>query len=471
MLGASGALTLVTVAGLVAGLGREWLLVAQWGAGARTDAFLIALFVPEAVRMMIGNGLLSSAAMAHWQRLSHDQRPAELARLTTGLLLVSAALAVLVWTLRGPITQGIGPGLGTSHLQAAADAFGVLAWTLPLFILQGWWSVPLHAEGRYILPGMASLAYNLPAVACLAWMGANATETAVAWSFVGGAVLAALLLWPAVHRIGLPWRHWRWSSASMRQLGRQVTPLLGSALLGQGVTLLERVVASYLGEGVITLLNLARKLANLPLVALTAVCQVVLGLMARGEQTARLGLLRQGLAATTVITTPAALGLLLSAPAIVALLFPGVEGTERLGPLLGWYAVALVIAGWNAILARYSHAQGDTRLPFVCDLIGSGAHAVAMPLLAWAFGLMGLAAATLVGVGMTCLCMLHLNRLWPHVGVARLLCVALLPLAVGGALIQALPLEPWARLGWATLAGALCLAGVGVVLKPWRSSP
>jgi hypothetical protein len=47
----------------------------------------------------------------------------------------------------------------------------------------------------------------------------------------------------------------------------------------------------------------------------------------------------------------------------------------------------------------------------------------------------------------------------------------LLPLVGGGALIQALPLEPWPRLAWATLAGALCLAGVGVVLKPWRSSP
>ena len=59
MLGASGALTLVTVAGLAAGLGREWLLVHNWGAGARTDAFLVALFLPEAIRMMLGGGLLS----------------------------------------------------------------------------------------------------------------------------------------------------------------------------------------------------------------------------------------------------------------------------------------------------------------------------------------------------------------------------------------------------------------------------
>lgn len=468
MLGASGALTLVTVAGLASGLAREWLLVAQWGAGARTDAFLIALFLPEAVRMMIGGGLLSSAAMAQWQGLSLDERPRRLSQLTFGLLLIGAMAAAAAFAFRTPLMHVIGPGLDTTHLLTAADAFGILAWTLPLFILQGWWSVPMHAEGRYIAAGLASLAYNLPAVACLAWLGPDATEVAVSWSFVGGSALAALLLWPAMRGIGLPLAHLRWSGEAMRQLGRQVTPLLGSALLGQGVTLLERVVASYLGDGVITLLNLARKLANLPLVALTAVCQVVLGLMARGGQTERLGLLRQGLAATTVITTPASLGLLLSAPAIVALLFPGVTGTERLAPLLGWYAAALVIAGWNALLARYCHAQGDTRLPFVCDLFGSGAHALAMPLLAWGFGLMGLAAATLVGVSVTCALLLHLNGLWRQVHLARIVLSAALPLTLGGLLLHSLPVEPWWRLALSTLAGAVCLALVGLSLKPWR---
>lgn len=103
MLGASGALTLVTVAGLAAGLGREWLLVHNWGAGARTDAFLVALFLPEAVRMMLGGGLLSSAAMAWWQALPAHERPAQLSRFTFGMASVGAGLAVLCWLTREEI--------------------------------------------------------------------------------------------------------------------------------------------------------------------------------------------------------------------------------------------------------------------------------------------------------------------------------------------------------------------------------
>lgn len=468
MLGASGALTAVTVAGLVAGLAREWLLVHNWGAGVRTDAFLVALFLPEAVRMMLGAGILSSASMSTWAALPRDHRAGHLSKLTGGLLLIGLVLAVACWASAPGLLRLIGPGLDASHLLDAEQALRVLAWALPAFLLQAWWSVPLHAEGRYLLAGCASLAYNVPAVLCLAWLGPEASESVVSMAFVLGAWLGALLLWPDMRRAGLRLRSLGWSTPLMLELGGRVGPLLGSAFTGQGVALLERVVASYLGDGVITVLNLARKLANLPLVALTAVSQVALGLMSKGGQHARLPLLRQGLGVSTLITVPAALGLLLSAPAIVALLFPGVAGTDRLAPLLGWYAAALILAGWIALLARYCHAIGDTRSPFACDLAGSVAQAIAMPLLAWAFGLAGLAAATLLGVSITGALLIHHNDLWRQLGLPRLLSVAGAPLLAGALMLHDLPSAPLARLFTATVAGALCLTAVALVLRPWR---
>ena len=40
--------------------------------------------------------------------------------------------------------------------------------------------------------------------------------------------------------------------------------------------------------------------------------------------------------------------------------------------------------------------------------------------------------------------------------------------ALGGLLLHSLPVEPWWRLALSTLAGAVCLALVGLSLKPWR---
>ena len=142
-------------------MAREWLLVANWGAGARTDAFLVAIFLPEAVRMMLGAGLLSSAAMSWWQAVPLGERPAQLARFTFGMATVSGLLAVACWLGREGLLHLIGPGLDAAHLVAAEQALSVMAWSLPAFVLQAAWSVPLHAQGRYLLSGLASLAGSL----------------------------------------------------------------------------------------------------------------------------------------------------------------------------------------------------------------------------------------------------------------------------------------------------------------------
>lgn len=93
-----------------------------------------------------------------------------------------------------------------------------------------------------------------------------------------------------------------------------------------------------------------------------------------------------------------------------------------------------------------------------------------MPLLAWAFGLMGLAAATLIGVAVTGAMLLHHNGLWPRVNLARLVLVSALPLLAGWLSLTSLPAEPLSRLAVATIAGLLCLGLVAAVLRPWRPS-
>ena len=49
-------------------MAREWLLVAAWGAGSRSDGFLVAVFLPEALRMTLAAGLLAAAALPLYQQ-------------------------------------------------------------------------------------------------------------------------------------------------------------------------------------------------------------------------------------------------------------------------------------------------------------------------------------------------------------------------------------------------------------------
>lgn len=82
MFGSTLWLTIATLAGLVAGFAREWLLVAAWGAGSRSDGFLVAVFLPEALRMTLAAGLLAAAALPLYQQRDPHRQQAWLASLS-----------------------------------------------------------------------------------------------------------------------------------------------------------------------------------------------------------------------------------------------------------------------------------------------------------------------------------------------------------------------------------------------------
>lgn len=471
MLKATGLLMFVTMLGMLAGLAREWLLVAAWGASARTDGFLVAMFIPEAIRMILAAGVLSSATLALWQQQDPAERRVWLGRVTFGFVVLGVSAALVLSLGSSFWVTLVGPGLSAAVRVDTHQALSVLAWSVPCMLLQALWSVPLQARGRFLGPGLSSLIYNLPAVAYLALNRERADEVGLALSFVLGSVLMALLLLPAAVKSGLQWRWLRWHGSTLRTLMHRLGHLLGSAVAGQALVLLERMLASFLGEGAVTVLHLARKLVSLPLIALMSVNQVLLGQMSRGAAEARLPLLHRGLAFNTLVTTPAAVGLMLSAQAMVTLLFPAVkDASALLGTVLGWYSVALVLIGWTTLLARYNYADGETRLPFICEVSGNAVQALAMFGLARLMGVEGLAVAMLLGVIVNGALLVHLNSLWRCLPLATLTLAGAVPLGIAGlCLLPLLPPDPLPRLAAATVAGLACLVLLAAWLRPWAT--
>ncbi|WP_394561908.1 lipid II flippase MurJ [Aquipseudomonas alcaligenes] len=459
-------LTLATLAGLVLGFAREWLLIAAWGAGQRTDAFLVALFLPEAVRMTLAAGLLASAALPLYQERDESARLRWFNGLTPWLLL-AAALLTIVLSVCAPLwSRLIGPGLDLAAQHEASAGLQLLALCVPGFLLHAWLSIPLQAHERFVLAGLGSLLFNLPPVLLLALQGSSSSNAQLAIACVAGSLLMPLMLMLPAGRLG--WRPWRWSGeeGSGRELLGRIGPLLASNAASQGLALLERVIASLLGEGAVTWVNLARKLVNLPLIALMALNQVLLGMLSSRANDERLTMLRKGLAAATLLSLPAAVGLVGASPALVALLLPQQTQQSPLPALLAWFAVPLVFGAWNAMLARYAYAAGDTRLPLRCELLGSAANALLLATLPFALGLPGIALAALAGVLLTGLLLLRSQGLlhslnWPAQWLASLLLLGL------AALLHPLT-NPWLQLPLSTLYALACLVGLTGWLKPWR---
>ncbi|GLQ89442.1 lipid II flippase MurJ [Dyella flagellata] len=467
MFAATFKLTLATLAGLLAGFAREWLLVADWGSGARTDAFLIAMFLPEAVRMALAGGLVGAAALPIYQQHAAAKRVAWLRGQNTHLLLLGLLLASLICLLATPLSSMIGPGLPPAARAQAAESLRVLAWCLPGIVLQALWSVPHQATARFVVAGMGSLLYNVLPVLVLLMGGRHVQEKPLCLAFVAGSLLMALALLPGLGRDG--WRPWqlRIERADSVELYRRLLPLLASSGASQGLMLVERIAASLLGAGVITVVNLARKLVNLPLVALMGLNQVLLSLLGRHDQNQRrLGLLRRGLAVSTLLTLPAAVTLIGAAPTLVAWLLPHNLAVGPLPGLLAWFAGVTVFGSWNAMLARYGYAQGDTRTPMHCELSGSALNALALLLLPHWLGLPGIALSALLGVLLTGWLLLWRLDLLSQINLLRQWLACAVLLVTTALLLFPLHGMPWLQLELAGLMALLTISGTACWLRP-----
>lgn len=468
MFGSTLWLTLATLTGLAAGFGREWLLVAAWGAGGRSDGFLVAMFLPEALRMALAAGLLSAAALPLYQQRSPHEQNAWLSALAPRLLLCGLLLSGILGLGSLLWVRLIGPGLDNQGYELASHSLRILAWCAPGFVLHGLFCVPLQARSRFVLAGLGSLLFNMPPVTYLALYSQAATADGLASACVLGSLLMPLVLLPALYRDG--WKPWRVESApgASRELLQRIGPLLSSNLASQGLALLERMVASLLGEGAVTWINLARKLINLPLIALMSLNQVLLGLMSSSSGEQRLALLRRGLASATLLTVPAVAGLIGAAAALVHLLLPHQAADSPLPDLLAWFSVPLMFGAWNALLARYAYAAGDTRMPLRCELIGSLLNAVLLAVLPYFFGLVGIALSAVGGVALTGLLLMRRQQLLDQVPWRSHWLLGL-----GAMLLAALLLHPlhnvWLQLGLSAAMGAVLMLTLAAWLRPWRT--
>ncbi|WP_295882728.1 lipid II flippase MurJ [uncultured Thiohalocapsa sp.] len=407
MIGSGLVLALCLAAGMVLGLARELLIIGRWGASGATDALLVALFLPEALRLILASGLVSSAAMALWL-LHRDQASAAdwLASQGVALMSLAVALGLLLHLAAGAVIALIGPGLDAADRGFGRETLAIAAWCLPGLLLHALLAVVHQADQRFVLAGLGSVLFNLPAVAYLVLSGAGAGHQGFAWSLVLGSVLMPVVLLPHVWRRG--WRpgvlrlRWRY----VQDLGLRLLPLGLGAGAAQAAVLLERVLGSLLPEGSVALLNLARKLIGVPAIAINSLGQVALARFASKLHApaadAAVAQLTTALSWLAIMALPVALALAGWA-GTAAVLLPGADAGdgEALAALLRVLAIGLVPAGFNVLLVRWCFAQGRMMQPTTLELLGTAAQLlatlVAFPLL----GLISLPLGALVGAAVS----------------------------------------------------------------------
>jgi len=432
--------SLLTLASRITGLVRELLIAATFGASALTDAFNVAFRIPNLLRRLFAEGAFSQAfvpVLAATRETGGDAATRELIDRVATVLAAALLLTCVVGVVGAPLLVWA-MAAGLQHNPQGFDAAVVLTrWMFPYI---GFMSLVALSAGilntwkRFAVPAATPVLLNVAMIAA-AWWGAPAFARwglEPIYALAGGVMLGGLLQLgvqiPALARLGLLPRlrltvggvRAGWQHPGTRRIVTLMAPALLGVSVAQISLLINTQIASHLATGSVSWLTYADRLMEFPTALLGVALGVVLlpqlsAAQAAGDGQRYSQLLDWGLRWVVLLAVPSAIGLLLFAVPLVAVLYHygafTVADVRQTSVALMGYGVGLIGLIAIKVLAPGFYARQDIRTPvriaIVVLVVTQILNAVLVPYLAHA----GLALA--IGWGAL------LNAGWLLAGLLR----------------------------------------------------
>lgn len=403
------ALTLMagTLGSRITGFLRQSLITQLFKTEA-TDAFFVALRVPNLFRELLAEGSLTNSFIPSYKRLNQQEARRFSAALLGLLILVNGLLLLLTYAAAPWIVQLLLLGDGNVNPELTLSLVRIVFPFLLMVSLSAWAMGILNAEERFFVPAWAPVALNLTAIGVMLLFPNQAY--ALAWGFVLGGLIQFLIQLPPIiqHRYsGFIRRIWH------PELLLVLTLMIPSVITTSGRQVLNLVTSNVLNllpEGSNTAFMNAELFLSLALglfsISPTLAFYSRLSAHAADEPEAFNPTLLAGLKFIGFLTVPAGLILMLLASSAVELTynwFPlmgrsgaDVQVLELTTQVLFPLGLAIFPIGLSNLLVRTFYIRKNIRTPIIVSLIFLSLQAVLYLILSQILGIAGLSWATVI---------------------------------------------------------------------------
>lgn len=411
----AGVVAAGTLSSRILGAVRDAVVAAVFALAA-TDAFWLAFTIPNALRVLLGEGAVSAAFVPVFTEVREREskaRAKEFYRNLIGAMAVVLSVVTLVGVVAAPwIVKAY--AWGFQRDEALFETTVALTRLLfPYIFLMGLSALmmgALHASKRFAAPAFAPALLNISLIAAalllapvLQELGWPAIFALALGALLGGA-LQLLAQLPSLAKEGLVVRpQVGFGDIYVRKCARLMVPLLAGLGVYQLNVLLSRLFASFLPTGSVSYLYYGQRLAEIPqgmfaLAIASAALPSLSHAVAHGDEEEAKRLFRHALRLSLFVAVPAGVALVVLAEPAVTVFFgrgrydaAAIQETTR---SFVWQAAGIwAVASVRTIIPMF-HAHNDTRTP----VVASGLNLVTF--VALGLGLMGpmqhagLAAAT-----------------------------------------------------------------------------
>lgn len=409
------------------GLLRDKIISWQFGASHEADMYFAAFVVPDIINYLLAGGFMS-ITMIPLLANAFQKNEADAWRLFScifGWMCAASCLLALageIWAI--PLARFVAPGFGQEEISRLAFFMRIILPGQIFFLCGACFTALLFLRRQFTVPALSPLIYNGSIIIfglLLPLFSADPARfgmTGYCAGVVIGAFLGAFLLPLAIAKQGgLSLGLCFWHDGIKRFLIIAL-PLM----LGQTVVMLDeqflRVFGSMLPEGNVSLLNYARRIAQVPVSLMGQAVAVasypfLVQLLAQNRQDEFSKTLNSALSAAIALIIPISLWMLAAATPILGLIFEGGRfgsaETAACAPLARIMLAPAVVWILYMVLARAFYAHEDTITPAVT---GTAITILCIPCYYWLAIPHGAPGIALVSTLSLCLYVLWLCLIW-----------------------------------------------------------
>jgi putative peptidoglycan lipid II flippase len=446
------------LASRILGYVRTAVISTQFGASPQLDTYFAAFRIPDAIFQLVAAGAVASALIPIVSELlvnGEESRAWRVVSTITNLMLVALLVLAGAFALLAPLLMPwITPGFDAAQLDDTVRLTRIMLLSPILLALGAVATSVLNSLGRFAVSAAAPLLYNLGIIGGAIFLAPRMGVDGLAIGVVIGS--AANLGIQAFSLLrGRFTYHPRLGLAD--PAARMALLLMAPRALGLAATQITFLVnngfASGLGEGAITVYNVAFTLLQIPVGVVGVPLSIVLlpamsRAFAAGETTRFADLTVRSLRLLAFLMLPATGLLIVASTQSVALLFLqgrfDAAATLATSEVLVVFALGLAAHAMVAILAPAFYAGKDTRTPVLAAVLAVAVNVAVAVVAVGPLGLRGLALAITLGAWVElAILLVLLERRVPAVDLGALGrgIAAILPGAVVGSLAAYLALR------------------------------
>lgn len=409
---------IVSLVSRIIGFVRDMLIAKDFGVGMYTDAYNIAVSIPETIFTLVGLSI-STAFLPMLSKVKAEKGKKEMYNFSNKviniLFIISIAFFIVSSIFSKEIVSwlgkgGQGTGLSQVGIELAIRLTRITLLNILFLSINACFTAMLQVNEDFVIPSILGLFFNLPMIIYLI-LFKNSDIVGLTIANVIGNLFRVLVQIPSLHSHDYKYKFIiDFRDKRLKTMLLIILPVIISAGANSLNMLVDIKIAALLPEGAISALNFAQKLIifinNTITVAISSVSYPMMAnLINSNDRYGFINILKKSILYLAILLVPITIGVMIFGRQMVEIIYARGQFDERAVILttlaLFGYSFGIFFTGMRDILNSTLFSMGKTRITTMNGVIGVIINIILSIILSKIIGIAGIALASGIAMMIT----------------------------------------------------------------------